>query len=63
MAAVLSLANRATREELEAAGITGQRIEDLIGGRPYASVQKLGYTRGVGPDTMRKLHAAATGPR
>jgi hypothetical protein len=63
MAAVLRLANRATREELEAAGITGQRIEDLIGGRPYASVQKLGYTRGVGPDTMRKLHAAANGPR
>ncbi len=59
MKAVLKLANHGTPDELGAAGITGQRIHDLIAGRPYRSVQKLGYTRGVGPDTMRKLFAAA----
>jgi len=61
MTAVLRFANGATRSELVAAGIVERYglVDTVIDNRPYRSVQQLGGTKGIGPDTMKKLHAAA----
>jgi hypothetical protein len=62
MAATLAFANRATREELIAAGINERHgmVDAVLSGRPYRSVQQLGRTPNVGPATMRALVDAAT---
>lgn len=63
MSATLALANGATREELIDAGVNARfgMVDAVIDGRPYRSVQQLGGTAKVGPDTMRKLFRAANG--
>ena len=53
--ATVSFANSATRDELLSAGVSGLTVDSVIGGRPYADVEALGATSGVGPGTMYKL--------
>lgn len=50
--------NSASRAELEAAGIYSRGVALILDGRPFASIEAFGQTRGVGEKTMGAVAAA-----
>jgi outer membrane biosynthesis protein TonB len=54
-AAVVAAANTASDESLEGAGVKGNQLKTLVQGRPYADVDSLANTAGVGKKTLRAL--------
>jgi hypothetical protein len=48
----VAFVNNASREELLAAGIHEMVVDTVLTNRPYASLQKFAYTKGIGDHTM-----------
>jgi DNA uptake protein ComE-like DNA-binding protein len=51
----LHLANAASQAELAAAGVSKGAVRAILRGRPFASMEALAHTRGIGPKTMAAL--------
>jgi len=58
-AAVLALANGADGEALAAAGLTANAIRVILAQRPFASVEALAATKGIGKKTLETLRDRA----
>jgi hypothetical protein len=54
-AAALAFANQADDEALKAAGIKGRALKLVQGGRPWASLQDVSATAGIGKRTLEAL--------
>lgn len=57
--ALLTFVNEADAEALKDAGVKGRALSVIEGARPFASVEDLGKTAGVGRRTLQALCAAA----
>ena len=55
----LAIANIRTRDAMVANGVAGNGASIIIGNRPYTSLAQVAAISGVGPATMRGLHAFA----
>jgi hypothetical protein len=51
--------NKASEEELKAAGITGRPLSSLLSARPFSSLQAIGETSQIGTQTMLNIQRAA----
>lgn len=58
--AVVTFVNRASAEALERAGVARGPRAALLAARPFASVDELAATSGIGPKTLEALVHAAT---
>jgi hypothetical protein len=55
--ALVALVNRATPDELASWGIYDQGVGVILNGRPFATVEQFGQTRGIGKKTVEVLLA------
>lgn len=56
----IAVANVRTREDMVANGVVGSGASAIVGNRPYTTLAQVAAVSGVGPATMRSLHAYAT---
>ncbi|MFK7930715.1 MAG: protein kinase [Myxococcota bacterium] len=53
--AALRFANQADRDGLKAAGVSDYTVDAVLDNRPYRSIQSFGWTKGIGPKTVRAI--------
>lgn len=53
--AALRFANQADRDALKAAGVSEYTVDTVIDNRPYRTIQRFGWTRGIGPKTVQAI--------
>lgn len=58
---VLHWVNTASEDELRSAGIYGRGVNALVEGRPFASIEALGASPGVGEKTLRAALSGSGG--
>jgi hypothetical protein len=57
--ALLAFANGAEEAALQSAGLTANAIKAVLAHRPFASVEALGSTKGIGKKTLEALRDSA----